>query len=103
MIDWARSQGAQLPKLVPAASGGVRGLWALHDIGAKEVFLSIPRKLYLQVGVAANGRMELFRDAWHPVAGLDRLGQLLACSLTASSSQLPASSLAADAAADDHA
>ena len=58
MIDWARSQGAQLPKLVPAASGGLRGLWALHDIGAKEVFLSIPRKLYLQVGAAASGSLE---------------------------------------------
>ena len=87
-----------MPKLVPAASGGMRGLWALHDIGAKEVFLSIPRKLYLQVGVAASGSMALLRDAWHPVVGLDRPGTLLACSLTASS-QLPATSLAADAAA----
>ena len=57
MIDWARSQGAHLPKLVPAAAGGVRGLWALHDIGAKEVFLTLPRKLYLQVGAAASGSM----------------------------------------------
>ena len=82
MIDWARSQGAQLPKLVPAASGGVRGMSALHDIGAKEAFLSIPRKLYLQVRVAASGSMEPVRDAWHPVAGLDRPGTLLAYNLT---------------------
>lgn len=82
VVDWARSQGAQLPKLVPAAFGRVRGMRALHDIGAKEVFLSLPRKLCLQVGVAASGSMELLRDAWHPVVGLDRPGELLACSLT---------------------